>query len=139
MSGNASSTPIGYLVPEFPGQTHIFFWREIQELRQFGVRPELVSTRRPDRWIQSHEWSRQAVAQTTYLFPPRAKACLGSVVELIRGGPAGWWRTWKAVCGAGVKRVPRNLALAMMARTWRPWHAGEVGNTCTPIPAPMPA
>ena len=37
MSCEASSTPIGYLIPEFPGQTHIFFWREIQELRQLGV------------------------------------------------------------------------------------------------------
>jgi hypothetical protein len=43
----ASSTPIGYLIPEFPGQTHIFFWREIQELRQLGIQPELVSTQPP--------------------------------------------------------------------------------------------
>ena len=38
---------IGYLIPEFPGQTHIFFWRELQALPGKGVSPELVSTRPP--------------------------------------------------------------------------------------------
>jgi colanic acid/amylovoran biosynthesis glycosyltransferase len=114
MPSDASSKPIGYLIPEFPGQTHSFFWREIQELRQLGVQPELVSTRPPDERIQSHEWSQQAVTQTSYLFPPTTEACLGGLIELLRCGPFGWWRTCKAVCGAGVKRVPRNLVLAMM-------------------------
>src|SRR5262245_56188507 len=27
---------LGYLVPEFPRQTHIFFWRECEELRRRG-------------------------------------------------------------------------------------------------------
>ena len=139
MAGDASSMPIGYLIPEFPGQTHIFFWREIQELRQLGVEPELVSTRLPDRRIQCHEWSRQAVAQTTYLYPPTAKTSLRGLGELIRGGPAGWWRTWKAVCGAGVRWVPRNLALAMMGanlaalarqRGWKHLHTHSCADAC---------
>jgi colanic acid/amylovoran biosynthesis glycosyltransferase len=139
MGGDASSTPIGYLIPEFPGQTHIFFWREIQELRQLGIEPELVSTRPPDQRIQSHEWSRQAAAQTTYLFPPTAGACLGGLVELIRSGPAGWWRTRKVVCGAGVRQVPRNLALAMMGanlaalarrRGWKHLHTHSCADAC---------
>ena len=37
---------IGYLVPEFPGQTHNFFWREIQALRNMGIVVNLVSTLR---------------------------------------------------------------------------------------------
>jgi colanic acid/amylovoran biosynthesis glycosyltransferase len=139
MRRDASWTPIGYLIPEFPGQTHIFFWREISELRQRGVLPELVSTRPPDRRIQSHEWSRQAVAQTIYLFPPTAAACLRGLVEWLRGGPTAWWRTWKAVCGAGVKRVPRNLALAMMGanlaalarqRGWKHLHTHSCADAC---------
>ena len=28
---------IGYLVPEFPNQTHIIFWREITLLREMGI------------------------------------------------------------------------------------------------------
>jgi glycosyltransferase involved in cell wall biosynthesis len=138
-SGDASPTLIGYLIPEFPGQTHSFFWREIRELRQLGVQPELVSTRPPDQRIQSHEWSRQAVGQTSYLFPPTAGACLGGLVELIRARPAGWWRTCKAVCSAGVKSIPRNLALALMGanlaalarqRGWKHLHTHSCANAC---------
>ena len=40
---------IGYLVPQFPGQTHIFFWREIAEMEKRGVTPVLFSTRPPPR------------------------------------------------------------------------------------------
>ncbi|MBO6884181.1 MAG: hypothetical protein JJ869_11460 [Marivita sp.] len=32
-----------YLVPQFPGQTHIFFWREIAALEAQGVTPVLYS------------------------------------------------------------------------------------------------
>jgi glycosyltransferase involved in cell wall biosynthesis len=58
---------LGYLVPEFPGQTHIFFWREIGELKKLGVDVQLVSTRMPDASIISHSWSDDAVRQTLYL------------------------------------------------------------------------
>ena len=110
MSCEASSTPIGYLIPEFPGQTHIFFWREIQELRQLGVQPDLVSTRPPDQRIQSHEWSRQAVAQTTYLFPPTVGAC---------------WEAWSNCSAAGLRvgggpgRRCAELVCSACRETWR--------------------
>jgi len=32
----------GYLVPDFPTQTHVFFWREIQALRDMGEQMFLV-------------------------------------------------------------------------------------------------
>lgn len=35
---------IGYLVPQFPAQTHIFYWRELQALKSMGVDPVLLST-----------------------------------------------------------------------------------------------
>jgi colanic acid/amylovoran biosynthesis glycosyltransferase len=54
---------IGYMVPEFPGQTHIMFWREILALREHGIDVALVSTRRPNSAIVSHSWANQAVAQ----------------------------------------------------------------------------
>ena len=31
---------LGYLIPQFPGQTHIFFWRELEALQARGVPPE---------------------------------------------------------------------------------------------------
>ena len=42
---------IGYLVPEFPGQTHAFFWREIRALEGLGVEPVIVGTRFPVRSV----------------------------------------------------------------------------------------
>lgn len=56
-----------YLVPQFPGQTHIFFWREIAALEARGVRPVLYSTTPPARGLISHRWSDQAIRRTTYL------------------------------------------------------------------------
>ena len=61
---------IGYFIPEFPGQTHAFFWREYQALRDRGIEPILISTRKPPRNIVSHKWAAEAMEQTRYLFPP---------------------------------------------------------------------
>lgn len=36
-----------YLIPEFPGQTHVLFWRDIEALRRHGHDVRLASTRRP--------------------------------------------------------------------------------------------
>lgn len=70
-SGNAEPPlRIGYLVPEFPSQTHAFFWREVQGLRGIGVDVRLLSTRRPSE-PSPHGFSAAAMKQTHYLFPPR--------------------------------------------------------------------
>lgn len=58
---------IGYLVPEFPGQTHMFFWREINELRRLGHEVTLLSTRPPPKKLIVHSWSKEAIKETTYL------------------------------------------------------------------------
>lgn len=59
-----------YLVPEFPSQTHAFFWREMQALRSQGMDVIPVSTRRPPVNACRHEFAQEATAQTLYLFPP---------------------------------------------------------------------
>ena len=64
------STKIGYLVPQFPSQTHIFFWREILDLECLGVDPVLFSTRHPPAGLIAHSWSATAMARTTYLATP---------------------------------------------------------------------
>jgi glycosyltransferase involved in cell wall biosynthesis len=61
---------LGYLVPEFPGQTHAFFWREFCALRQLGLDPVLLSTRPPQDGEGGHAFTREAAAQTRYLVPP---------------------------------------------------------------------
>src|SRR5258708_3605211 len=60
---------LGYLVPEFPGQTHVFFWREVRALRGIGEEVFLISTRKPSPLICRHEFVPVAVAETRYLFP----------------------------------------------------------------------
>jgi colanic acid/amylovoran biosynthesis glycosyltransferase len=62
-------TPIrlGYLVPQFPGQTHMFFWREIAELERRGASVTLFSTRPPPKGLIAHDWSDAAMKRTEYL------------------------------------------------------------------------
>jgi glycosyltransferase involved in cell wall biosynthesis len=60
---------IGYLVPEFPGQTHIFFWREICVLRKLGAQLFLLSTKKPVK-PSRHAFGTPAQAETRYIFPP---------------------------------------------------------------------
>lgn len=60
---------MGYFVPEFPAQTHAFFWREIQELENRQVRPLLISTRPAPSALASHSWSKEAFERTHYVLP----------------------------------------------------------------------
>lgn len=132
---------IGYFVPEFPGQTHSFFWREMSALRARGVEPELVSTRRPPRRIVSHTWAREAMKNTEYLSPPGAREVVSAVSELARAAPAGWAR-----CASSIARAEglsaggrlRLAALAVMggrlaalarARGWAHVHAHSCADT----------
>ena len=61
---------LGYLVPEFPGQTHAFFWREIGAIEEAGMPIRLYSTRRPSAGSCPHDFAAEAARRTTYLFPP---------------------------------------------------------------------
>jgi len=79
MSRSAGS--LGYLVPEFPQQTHIFFWREIAALEARGVSVRLISTSKPDLSQCKHAFTSQAVARTHYVYPPRPWAIARQVVS----------------------------------------------------------
>jgi glycosyltransferase involved in cell wall biosynthesis len=69
------------LIPEFPGQTHIFIWREIEQLRRLGHRIRLFSTRRPPEQDRArHSFASAAASGTCYLWPaslPRLMRALG--------------------------------------------------------------
>lgn len=106
---------IGYFVPEFPGQTHIFFWRELAELRARGVEPELVSTRRPRRGLISHTWAREAMARTVYLAPPSAREVVSMIAELGRTAPDGWARCAASIARTEGLELPGRLRLAALA------------------------
>lgn len=74
---------LAMLIPEFPTQTHIFFWREIEALRQLGVEVVVVSTRRPQEGCP-HPFAREAAPQTRYVYPPRMGSALNTLARPAR-------------------------------------------------------
>ena len=105
---------IGYLVPEFPAQTHAFFWREIGALAGLGVDAQTVSTRPPDASLVCHDWARQAAAGTAYLARPGWRQLLGGCVELLRAGPNGWARCLGSIMHARDVSLPGRVKLLAM-------------------------
>lgn len=77
---------LGYLVPEFPGQTHGFFWRETVVLRQLRIHPDIVSTRRPRQDSANKEWGGQADRLTTYLVPSSPPDIGSMLREVLKPG-----------------------------------------------------
>lgn len=78
---------IGMLIPEFPTQTHVFFWREIEALRELGVAVHVLSTKRPAEACP-HAFAQSAIEQTHYVYPPGKWAMvrlLGHPIRLARG------------------------------------------------------
>ena len=88
----AESMPrkIGYLVPQFPGQTHIFFWREIAEIEKRGVQVRIFSTRPPPQGLIAHDWSAEAMARTSYLGNIRPLAALSALPAAPFGKAPVW-------------------------------------------------
>jgi colanic acid/amylovoran biosynthesis glycosyltransferase len=75
------SNIIGYLVPEFPAQTHAFFWRELRSIETQGTPVKVFSTRRPPPGSCPHAFAAEATARTTYLYPPRIGPALGLLIR----------------------------------------------------------
>lgn len=101
--------PIGYLVPEFPGQTHAFFWRELRAIEEAGTPVRLFSTRRPPDSACPHGFAADARARTTYLFPPRA----GAVAGFLAARPVAVARAVTYV--AGLSETPAPARARLMA------------------------
>ncbi|CAD5916916.1 putative glycosyltransferase MJ1607 [Planktothrix tepida] len=59
---------IGYLIPEWPGQSHVWAWREISHLRELGLDITIFSTRQPKE-LGKHSFALAAQAETCYLWP----------------------------------------------------------------------
>lgn len=108
---------LGYLIPQFPGQTHIFFWREIKAMEARGVEPVLLSTRPPPPGLVAHDWSSEATGRTTYLLrldPLAAIRALrhlprGDLAAAMRGEPLGHLRDL-------VQALPSAAILTQVAR-----------------------
>ena len=85
-----SKVHIGYFIPEFPGQTHNFFWQEKKVLNELGVQADWLSTRCPPQGIISHVWASKAKQETFYLAPFTIFDWLNSLIEILRAGPLKW-------------------------------------------------
>lgn len=83
---------IVYFTSEFPGQTHIFLWREYQELLRLGIQARIVSTRIPVSGVQSHGWSEQAKRDCFYLYPMSFPDFWRAVRTLFSCSFQGWMR-----------------------------------------------
>jgi glycosyltransferase involved in cell wall biosynthesis len=75
---------VAYLIPEFPGQTHIWMWRERTHLIESGLDVPLLSTRPPpERDRARHAFADQARAQTFYLWPMPIAELLIAAIDLV--------------------------------------------------------
>ncbi|MEG4088922.1 exopolysaccharide biosynthesis GT4 family glycosyltransferase EpsE [Microcoleus sp. Pol12B4] len=102
---------IGYFIPQFPGQTHIFLWRERQFLADLGIETDLVSTQPPPRAIASHVWAEEAQKNTVYLFPFAAKDFINSFLEILKAGPAAWWQCLAVIAKASDTSLSEKVRL----------------------------
>jgi glycosyltransferase involved in cell wall biosynthesis len=82
---------IGYIIPEFPGQTHIWMWREISHMREWGVPLTIFSTRKPPAQVRArHAFADAAEAETVYLWPSPLGRALTSVLWAMARHPLGF-------------------------------------------------
>lgn len=121
---------IGILIPQFPGQTHIFFWREIVELEKMGISVALFSTRPPPPGLIAHDWSDAAIARTEYL----GDLALGNAALALARLPLKALRRDLATDGGAFARdvllslpAARRLAHAVRARGLAHVHAHSCG------------
>jgi glycosyltransferase involved in cell wall biosynthesis len=103
---------VGYIIPEWPGQTHLWIWREVCHLREFGVDVRLFSTRRPpDRDKARHAFADEAIGQTTYLWPIGAGRIVWLLLANFLRSPIGFLRCIWLALRLPVEARPRFKAL----------------------------
>jgi len=110
---------IAYLIPEFPGQTHVFIWREISHLREWGLDIALFSTRRPDDLVRArHSFAAEAERETTYLWPASPTKILMALAWAIVRHPIGFLRAayLGAILPADRSALPLLIPACLMAR-----------------------
>jgi colanic acid/amylovoran biosynthesis glycosyltransferase len=129
---------IGYLVPEFPGQTHTWIWRDRRALAELGIEADLVSTRRPKLIV--HAWAEQAQKLTHYLVPLSRRDVRDTVKALVGAGPKALARCLLVpleVKGLTAKQRLRLAALIVIAgrfaalakeRGWSQMHVLSAGD-----------
>ncbi len=116
---------VGYLIPEFPGQTHIWMWREIEHIRRWGDTVTMFSTRRPpERDKARHHWADDAAASCNYLWPiSPAQLIADAAWALAR--PMRLLSCLKLACslkvkkGEPIKLIPAAIRMARLAKQFK--------------------
>ena len=135
---------IGYLVPEFPSQTHAFFWREAMALEEQGLAIRFLTTRRPRHATSRHAFTAAAEARTAFavelraLFGERRSGRLGEEINRVMPGASSTIQsTGRRLNGMpaaeveadGADLLPTINATWGEPRIWRAMH--EAGRTFT--------
>ncbi|MEM9417713.1 MAG: glycosyltransferase family 4 protein [Planctomycetota bacterium] len=98
---------VGYIIPEFPGQTHVWMWREIVHMREAGADLHLFSTRRPpERDKARHDFAESAAAETTYLWPMSAGSMISSLAWALCTKPLGLLKAVRWAMTLPVEKKP---------------------------------
>lgn len=126
--GRSTRAPaVGYLVPEYPGQTHAMFTNEFDAVRGMGVDARMFSTRRPTR--PNEPWTESA-AETWYLYPLGVRRFAQTATWTLRAGTTRWRAVVEALRRSG--RPPSGrlglLALAGLGASLAA-HTAETGVT----------
>ena len=103
-----SKMKIGYLIPEFPGQTHNFFWRERNALGEYGIETKIISTKRPPKGIVSTSWADEAISETAYLYPLAHSDIIPIISLILKSGPSALLRC--------LRRIFTNTELPVIGR-----------------------
>lgn len=86
-SKSSEKETIGYLVPQFPSQTHAFFWRELSAMRAAGAKVQILSTSVPKGAECQHDFAAAAKRETIYLSELKPAAfirLLGNPLATVR-------------------------------------------------------
>lgn len=108
-------------MPEFPGHTHSWLWREIRGLRETGLEVKLASTRVPSpQDYARHAFVAEVKGQIFYVWPPSVLDVLTAALLLPLWYPIRMLRCWRyayRIQRDGGANMLRTLALLLPA--WR--------------------
>lgn len=87
---------IGYVIPEFPSQTHVWIWREILHVRAWDMPMTIFSTQKPARHDRAkHAFADEAEKETVYLWPRAKLGAILVVLGALLRNPVGFFRCIK--------------------------------------------
>jgi colanic acid/amylovoran biosynthesis glycosyltransferase len=109
--------PIAYFIAEFPGQTHIWIWREASHMLEWDVDVRFFSTRPPKpEFAARHAFASRIREETFYLWPRRPSSMLRALLWALLTRPMGFWRAAiRALAADGMSMLERAAVFPLLA------------------------